>query len=79
MKILFAFMIIGITFSACNKNCNADATTCEETVPTDEFCEALFNRWFYNKDSKMCELKSYSGCSRKGFETKEECEACKCK
>lgn len=79
MKIFFTFIMLAVTLAACNKNCIADAEACKETVPTDEQCEALFKRWFYNEDSKTCELKTYGGCSRKGFENKEECETCKCK
>jgi hypothetical protein len=44
----------------------------------NEACQAYFQTWFYNKNTNSCEQIGYSGCSSKGFPTKEECEACKC-
>ena len=49
----------------------------ESDVPNGS-CEPLWTTWFYKADSKSCVKKTYSGCDKKGFDTKEECEACKC-
>jgi len=58
-------------------NCNT-TTVCSETPPTDEICAAYFTMWFYDKTTSSCKKIGYSGCSKKGFETQEECESCKC-
>jgi hypothetical protein len=58
-------------------DCSTTAT-CSETPPTDEICAAYFTMWFYDQTKKSCKQIGYSGCSKKGFETKEECESCKC-
>ena len=58
-------------------NCNT-TTVCSETPPTDEICAAYFTMWFYDKSNSSCRQIGYSGCSKKGFDTKEECESCKC-
>ena len=71
-----AFLVI--VFSSCSKDCNDKSATCSETAPTNEACQAYFERWFYSKSSNKCELVQYSGCSSKGFATQQECEACKC-
>jgi hypothetical protein len=55
-----------------------DSTVCRQTPPTEELCLAAFERWFFDKNSSSCKKIGYSGCSQKGFETKEECESCKC-
>jgi hypothetical protein len=67
-----------LSFSNCKKECEPTNTTCNDTVPTNELCLAYFSRWFYNSSSNKCELIGYSGCSQKGFETEQECEACLC-
>jgi hypothetical protein len=74
--ILFV-LIIGLT--SCSKECESQDTTCSETPPTNEICQAYFNRWFYDKENNKCEQIGYSGCSQKGFSTEQECEECKCK
>ncbi|GEM_PF-540823 len=51
---------------------------CFDTPPTDELCQAVFNRWFYNSETNECEQIGYSGCEQYGFETKQECEDCGC-
>ncbi|MGK7390259.1 MAG: BPTI/Kunitz-type proteinase inhibitor domain-containing protein [Candidatus Cyclobacteriaceae bacterium M2_1C_046] len=58
-------------------NCNI-TSICNETPPTDEICTAYFTMWFYDKTTSACNQIGYSGCSKKGFETKKECESCKC-
>ncbi len=39
-------------------------------------CRAIIPRWFYNKDSNMCEEFNYGGCggNDNNFNTQEECE-----
>ena len=74
--ILFA-LTVGLT--SCSKDCEPNLATCNETPPTNELCQAAFNRWFFNKEKNKCEQIGYSGCSQKGFATQQECEECKCK
>ena len=78
--ILICFL--GFVFINCAKNATKDCVStqpaCSEKAPTNELCEAAFNRWFYNKASNECEQIGYSGCSAKGFETEIECESCQC-
>jgi hypothetical protein len=77
-KILF-YAAIALSLASCDKDCNnSEQAKCLETPPTDEACLAYFQTWFYNKNTNSCEQIGYSGCSPKGFPTKEECEACKC-
>lgn len=77
LKSLILSMVMFIVIS-CSKDCEPKITTCNETPPTDELCQAAFQRWFYNKDKNKCEQIGYSGCSQKGFETQQECEECEC-
>jgi len=71
------FLTIGLL--SCSKDCEPKLATCNETPPTNELCQASFERWFYNKEKNECEKIGYSGCSQKGFATQQECEECKCK
>lgn len=81
---LSLFVILGTSFLACKtegieKDCiEVDLLKCSE-VPPDKACRAYFETWFYDKTTSMCNKIGYSGCSAKGFATKEECESCKCK
>ncbi|WP_299991405.1 BPTI/Kunitz domain-containing protein [uncultured Pontibacter sp.] len=75
ITILFA-AVLGL--ASCEKECETSIAACTEKPPTDELCLAAFNRWFYNEDKNKCEEIRYSGCTLKGFETKQECEQCKC-
>ena len=74
---ILLFLIVGLT--NCSKECEQKLATCSETPPSNELCQAAFNRWFYNKEKNKCEQIGYSGCSQKGFATQQECEECKCK
>lgn len=87
MKIMYSFLVVafGLNFAACikcDKPAACDPTqkapACKDVVPTDEMCAAYFTRWFYNSESDNCQQIGYSGCSQKGFATRQECEACKC-
>ena len=81
IKILIPAIVLILTagLTSCSKDCEPKLTTCSETPPTNELCQAAFNRWFYNKEKNKCEQIGYSGCSQKGFATQQECEECKCK
>jgi hypothetical protein len=83
MKTKLLLLAIIIFSVACKKDLKTDCApvspVCNDTVPTGEFCQAFFTRWFYDKESKSCKQVGYSGCSQKGFATQTECEACKCK
>lgn len=80
MKKLVIIALAIVAFS-CDKTCKTASTDarCKETVPTNEMCQAYFQRWFFNAATNECELKAYSGCSEKGFATRGECETCGCK
>jgi len=78
--ILFSFCCL-LGFASCNDDDDCTTTdnpVCQESVPTNELCQAAFQTWFFNPDTRICEQIGYSGCSPKGFATKEECEACDC-
>jgi hypothetical protein len=74
MLLLFALLLI-----QCTKDCDFKLATCAEVPPSNELCQAFFNRWFYNSETNSCERIAYSGCSSKGFDTIEDCEACLCR
>lgn len=76
-KSILSLLIIICALSACKEDCDL-STTCQEVPPTNEVCLAAFQSWFYDADTKSCEEIGYSGCSRKGFATKAECESCGC-
>jgi hypothetical protein len=74
-----ALFVLIVILISCSKDCAPKLATCSETPPTNELCQAYFNRWFYDKNKNKCEQIGYGGCSPKGFETQQECEECKCK
>ena len=78
MKAFFALLILSsISVISCKKQTTVNNATCKETPPTNELCEAAFQRWFYDQSTHTCEEISYSGCSMKGFASKSECaDAC---
>jgi hypothetical protein len=79
-----SFIVYISTFSfvfliSCSKDCDpSNSSICSETAPTNEMCQAYFQRWFYNPKSNQCEQISYSGCSQRGFATENECNECVC-
>lgn len=79
-KVLTLIFILGTSLGSmnCNSDCDIKIDTCKESPPMDELCAAAFTRWFYNTETNKCEQIGYSGCSQKGFDTKQACEACKC-
>lgn len=77
-KIIIYALLFCVIFTACKKDCDStDNPICLEMVP-NEACQAAFIRWFYNSETDTCQEIGYSGCSQKGFETQEACNACKC-
>lgn len=61
-------------------DCEPELEKCHESPRKNgTTCKAIFRSWFFDKETNECYEASYSGCSQKGFKTKEECEACKCK
>ncbi len=73
-----AFLMLSGAELGCKKNCEVTNPVCKETPPTNELCQAAFNRWFYDATTNACQQIAYSGCSARGFATQAECEACKC-
>jgi len=63
-------------------NCSHEETDttspCNDVPPTDEECDAAFERWFYVRASNTCEQIGYSGCEQYGFASLEDCETCLC-
>lgn len=78
MKIPFNLFLFAILFLACSDNCEPVLDACTHTPPTNEVCQAYFERWFYNGVTNECEQTGYSGCSQYGFESLEACEECLC-
>ena len=72
----FSLLII---FISCKKECDDLSPVCSEAAPTDEVCDAVFQRWFFDESANTCQLIVYSGCKQWGFASKEECFECKCK
>lgn len=61
-------------------DCEPELEKCHESPRKNgTTCMARFTSWFFDKETNECYEALYSGCSQKGFKTKEECEACKCK
>jgi hypothetical protein len=78
-KLLALLFSVSLLATACADDCEPSTlSTCSETPPTNELCQAQFNRWFYNASTNTCSQISYTGCSLKGFATQAECEACGC-
>ncbi|GFX46534.1 papilin [Trichonephila clavipes] len=78
-------------YGGCKGNSNNFQTleecevTCERQPPSDSICEqkkevgpckAAFPRYYYNKNTKKCEIFIYGGCkgNSNNFQTLEECE-----
>jgi hypothetical protein len=78
ISIATILLVLSIGGAGCSKECVPSIAACSETPPTNEVCDAYFERWFFNKDKNRCEKIGYSGCSQKGFATQQECEECTC-
>ena len=78
-KATLTILVTSCFLVSCTKDCKpATNKLCNVSAPTDGFCQAYFESWFYNKSINVCEKVGYSGCSATGFETKNDCEQCKC-
>ncbi len=75
-KLLAALLVASTTLVACKKDCDVRNPACKDVPPANELCAAYFSRWFYNAQTNQCELISYSGCSKRGFDTRNDCEGC---
>ena len=78
LKKINSIILSLLLLSACTKDCQTDNPICSHTPPTDELCEAAFQRWFYNVEENTCEQISYSGCNQYGFESLKACQECEC-
>ena len=78
LLLFLGLAFITLFLSTCKKPCEPVYSTYKDKVPTEELCQAAFQTWFYDADKETCELKAYSACSKKGFDTEKECWACKC-
>jgi hypothetical protein len=76
---IFCLLMLTLSFTHCTKDCGLQDQTCFEVPPQQELCLAYFERWFYNSKNDRCEMIAYSGCSLKGFASKEECNFCACR
>ena len=77
MKKLFTVLLLAsTTLVACKKDCDVRNPACKDVTPTNEMCNAYFQRWFYNAQTNQCQLIGYSGCSQKGFATQADCQSC---
>lgn len=75
----FLTFIILLTTSSCKEICGYEnIPKCNESLPKNEYCDAYFEKWFYNKENNSCSLIQYSGCNEYGFATQSECETCLC-
>lgn len=74
------FGLFSLVFSSCSDDCSTflPVPTCAEKAPTDELCQAYFQRWFFDASSQKCQQIGYSGCGEYGFATQAECEQCDC-
>lgn len=81
MKYLIVLCLtFSLFFVACEEECQVDnpPAACSDVAPTNELCQAAFERWFYDESTNTCEKISYSGCSQVGFVTELECQSCVC-
>ncbi|MFK8006606.1 MAG: BPTI/Kunitz-type proteinase inhibitor domain-containing protein [Saprospiraceae bacterium] len=80
-KVILFLSFFLFTMTACDKDCmSTENPVCNESVPNPNFitCHAYFESWFYDSSTSTCTKEGYSGCGESGFQTKEECETCKC-
>lgn len=82
-KQLVLLTIILLTLPGCLRPCIGTDPKCQESLlersPDEVTCLAYFESWIFDKQKNECVKVNYSGCSPIGFETKEECEKCKCR
>ncbi|EPB73257.1 Kunitz/Bovine pancreatic trypsin inhibitor domain protein [Ancylostoma ceylanicum] len=64
------------SFEVCQKNCEVSGLDpCMEPLDRGNWCEAMSNRYYFNKRTRQCRGFHYTGCGKSGnnFLTKEEC------
>lgn len=78
MKSILFILASLLLLIACKKDdCEpVEDPRCEDVAPQNEACQAYFVRYFYQFGG--CRQIGYSGCSQRGFESRQECEACDC-
>ncbi|CAI2353574.1 unnamed protein product [Caenorhabditis sp. 36 PRJEB53466] len=65
------------TFEICQKACEVTGTdACMESLDRGSWCEAMSNRYYFNKRARQCKGFHYTGCGKSGnnFLSKEECQ-----
>lgn len=70
--------LTSLVLLGCSNNCPNQAAACTDFPPTDELCQAYFQRWFFDESTNQCQQIGYSGCGQYGFATQVDCEACGC-
>ena len=79
--IIFLSFFLFTLISCKDNNCvSTEIPACSESAPDPNLvtCLAYFESWFYDSSTSTCSKIGYSGCGESGFQTKQECEACKC-
>lgn len=81
-KVLILLSFFLVTLNSCKDNdcVTIEISACSESVPDQGvgICAAYFESWFFDASTSTCSKIGYSECSEIGFQTKVECEACKC-
>lgn len=79
MKTVSLLFLISCTIWGCSKDTPLPQSPCDERPNSNllQNCDAYFESWFYNKETKTCEKLGYSGCNSIGFDTESDCLQCK--
>ncbi|KAE9421576.1 hypothetical protein Angca_004728, partial [Angiostrongylus cantonensis] len=65
------------TFEICQQTCELTGIDpCMQPLDRGSWCEAMSNRYYFNKRTRQCKGFHYTGCGKSGnnFVTKEECQ-----
>lgn len=77
-KILFALCALALT--QCKKDLTPECAKNCSLTPDAGLCKAAFPRYYFDSKEKACKQFTWGGCNGVvPFQTKEECEACKCR
>lgn len=72
-------VLTGLLFTACHKtDCWEEIPNCT-MAPEPGLCQAAIPKFYYDSKSGTCKQFVWGGCGDYPFDTKEACEACKCK
>ncbi len=81
-----ALMASAFLFSSCKKDqasgpaCAFDNNfTCAQTPPSKSTCGSYYERYFYDSETRSCQLVRYSGCTVLGFASRASCDSCSCR